>query len=160
VLLNPGAGSAESILHEVSEAAAALGLQLQVLRAGTGAEIEAAFATLARNGADALYVAPDAFFGSRRVQLATLAARHGIPTAHPQRDMVEAGGLMSYGADPVDTYRQTGNYVGRILRGEKPANLPVLQSAKIELVINLQTARALGVNVSPTLIAIADEVIE
>ena len=131
-----------------------------MLRAGTGAEIEAAFAGLAREGVDALFTASDAFFASRRVQLATLAARYGIPTAHPQRDMVEAGGLMSYGADPVETYRQVGNYVGRILHGEKPADLPVLQSTKFEFVINLQTARLLSIDVPPSLLAAADEVIE
>jgi len=161
VLINPRSVSiTESTLRDVAEAAPAIGLQIEVLRAGTGAEIEAAFAGLAREGVDALFTASDAFFASRRVQLATLAARSGIPTAHPQRDMVEAGGLMSYGADPVETYRQVGNYVGRILHGEKPADLPVLQSTKFEFVINLQTARLLGIDVPTSLLVAADEVIE
>jgi putative ABC transport system substrate-binding protein len=160
VLANPSAGNTEASLREVTEAARALGLQIEVLKASTGAEIEAAFAVLAREPADALYLLPDAFFASRRVQLATLAARHGIPTAHPERDMVEAGGLMSYGTDQLDMYRQVGSYVGRILRGAKPTDLPVLQSTKFEFVLNLQTARALGIEVPPNLIAIADEVIE
>jgi putative ABC transport system substrate-binding protein len=160
-LINPRSFvTAESTVREFTEAARTMRLQIEVLNAGTGAEIEAAFASLARAHVDALFVAPDAFFASRRVQLATLAARHGVPTAHPQRDMVEAGGLMSYGADPVETYRQVGNYVGRILRGEKPADLPVVQSTKFEFVINLQTARALGLEVPPAMLAIADGVIE
>jgi len=161
VLVNPGAvTTTESTLREVTEAAQAIGLMPLVLKARTGAEIEAAFATLARERADALFTAPDAFFVSRRVQLATLAARHGIATSHPQRDMVEAGGLMSYGADPVETYRQVGNYVGRILKGEKPADLPVIQATKFEFLINLQTARLLGIVVPPSLLAAVDEVIE
>jgi putative ABC transport system substrate-binding protein len=160
VLADPGINSMETVLREVTEAARALGLQIEVLKAGTGSEIETAFATLARERAEALYVLPGAFFGSRRVQLATLAARHGIPTALETRDMVEVGGLMSYGTDRLDSYRQVGSYVGRILKGAKPADLPVLQSTKFEFVLNLQTARALGIEVPPTLIAIADEVIE
>jgi putative ABC transport system substrate-binding protein len=160
VLVNPRTAGSEGTLREAIEAAGSLGLKLQVLNAGTGAEIEAAFAALERERADALYLAPDAFFASRRVQLATLAARNRIPTAVPERDMVEAGGLMSYGTDLMDMFRQVGNYVGRILKGDKPTDLPVMQSTKFELVINLQTARALGIEVPPTLIAIADEVIE
>ena len=161
VLVNPASvPTTESTLREVTEAAQTIGLMPLVLKARTGAEIEAAFATLARERADALFTAPDAFFVSRRVQLATLAARHGIATCHPQRDMVEAGGLMSYGADPVETYRQVGNYVGRILKGEKPADLPVQAPNKYELVINLKTAKALGLTVPPSLLARADEVIE
>ncbi len=160
VLVNPGTGSNAATLREVTEAAHAIGLQIQVLEARTGSEIEAAFAALSRERADALYVAPDAFFGSRRVQFATLAARHGIPASLFQRDMVEAGGLMSYGADPVETYRQVGDYTGRILKGAKPADLPVLQSTKFDLAINLQTARALGLTVPPTLLVAADVVNE
>jgi putative ABC transport system substrate-binding protein len=160
VLGNPAVRSMESSLREVTEAARAIGLQIEVLKAGTGGEIEAAFAALARERVDALYVLPDAFFDSRRVQLATLAARYGVPTALTQRDMVEAGGLMSYGTDLLDMYRQVGSYVGRILKGTKPDDLPVLQSTKFELVINLQTARLLGLDVPPTLLAIADEVIK
>jgi putative ABC transport system substrate-binding protein len=133
---------------------------LEVLKAATGSEIEAAFATLARERAEALYVLPGAFFESRRVQFATLAARHAIPTSLEGRDTVEAGGLMSYGTDILEVYRQTGSYVGQILKGAKPADLPVLQSTKFELAINLQTARAIGIEVPANLIAIADHVIE
>ena len=161
VLVNPANASiAEAMLREVPEAARAIGLQIQVLNASTSREIEAAFATLVRDRADALFVAPDAFFISRRVQFATLAARHGIPAAYPTREGVEAGGLMSYGTDNVDMWRQVGAYTGQILKGAKPADLPVLQSTKFEFVINLQTARALGLEVPPQLLASADEVIE
>jgi putative ABC transport system substrate-binding protein len=159
-LANPGTGSTETVLRELSGAARALGLQIEALKAGTGSEIEAAFATLARERAEALYVLPGAFFASRRVQLATLAARHAIPASLETRDMVEAGGLMSYGTDILDVYRQTGSYVGQILKGAKPADLPVLQSTKFEFAINLQTARAIGIEVPANLIAIADHVIE
>jgi putative tryptophan/tyrosine transport system substrate-binding protein len=161
VLVNPAnAPSAETTLRDLPEAARAIGLQTQVLNASTSREIEAAFATLVRERADALFVAPDAFFISRRVQFVTLAARHGIPTAHNAREEVEAGGLMSYGTDNLDMWRQVGVYTGQILKGAKPADLPVLQSTKFEFVINLQTARALGIDVPPTLLARADEVIE
>ena len=113
-----------------------------------------------RDRADALFVAPDGFFTSRRVQFATLAARYGIPTAHPVREEVEAGGLMSYGTDVLDMYRQVGVYTGQILKGAKPADLPVLQSTKFEFVINLQTARALDIEVPNSIQLLADEVIE
>jgi len=131
-----------------------------VLKARTSREIEAAFATLERERADALFVAPDAFLGSRRVQVATLAARHAIPAAYPDRMFVEVGGFMSYGTDLAEAYRQVGIYTGRILKGAKPADLPVIQSTKFAFAINLQTARALGLTVPPDLLSIADEVIE
>jgi putative ABC transport system substrate-binding protein len=161
VLVNPAnTTSAETTLREIPGAARALGLQTQVLNASTSREIEAAFATLLRDRADALFVAPDGFFSSRRVQFATLAARHGIPAAYALREFVEAGGLMSYGTDFLDTWRQVGVYTGKILKGAKPADLPVVQSTKFEFVINMQTARALGIEVPNSLQLLADEVIE
>jgi putative tryptophan/tyrosine transport system substrate-binding protein len=160
VLVNPANPATESAIREIPEAAPAMGLQIQVLKASTRSEIEAAFATLVRDRADALYVAGDVFFTSRRVQFATLAASHRIPASYPSREAVEAGGLMSYATDRVDMWRQVGTYTGQILKGAKPADLPVLQSTKFEFVINLQTARALGLEVPPTLIARADEAIE
>jgi len=161
VLVNPAnAAAAEATLREIPEAARALGLQIQVLNASTGAEIEAAFATLVRDRADALFVTADGFFIGRRVQFATLAIRHAIPMAHAARETVEAGGLMSYGTDNVDMLHRVALYTGQVLKGAKPADLPVLQSTKFEFVINLQTARALGLDVSPSLLARADEVIE
>jgi ABC-type uncharacterized transport system substrate-binding protein len=161
VLVYPAnAPTAEATLREIPQAARALGLEIQVLNANTSREIEATFATFVPSGAEALFVDADTFFTSRRVQFATLAARSGIPTSHPAREAVEAGGLMSYGADRVDMYRQVGAYTGRILKGAKPADLPVLQSTKFEFVINLQTARALGLDVPATLLARADGVIE
>jgi putative ABC transport system substrate-binding protein len=161
VLVNPaGDATAETTLRDAQEAASAIGLQIQGFNASTIGEIDAAFATLARERLDALFVAPDGFFASRRGQFATLAAVYKIPASYLIRDFVAAGGLISYGTDIADMYRQVGVYAGRILKGEKPADLPVLQSTKFELVINLQTARALGINVPPGLLAIADEVIE
>jgi putative ABC transport system substrate-binding protein len=149
-----------SNLREVQEAARVIGLQIHVLNASTSREIDAAFASLAHERADALFVAPNAFFLSRRVQIVTLAARERIAASYSLRDFVVAGGLMSYGTDIADRFRQTGVYAGKILNGAKPADLPVLQPTKFEFVINLQTARLLGVEVPPTLLAIADEVIE
>src|SRR5262245_50646330 len=161
VLVNPANSStAEATLRDIPEAARALGLQIQVLHASTRSEIEAAFATLVRDRADALFVAPDPFFTSRRVQFATLAARHAIPAAYSNRSYPEVGGLMSYGTDSLDYYRQAGVYTGQILRGAKPADMPVLQSTKWEFVINMQTARALGLEVPNSLQLLADEVIE
>jgi putative ABC transport system substrate-binding protein len=161
VLVNPANIPATgSALRDIPDAARALGLQIQVLKASTRSEIEAAFATLVRDRADALHVAGDVFFTSRRVQLATLAAHHRVPATYPAREAVEVGGLMSYSAGRADMYRQVGTYTGEILKGAKPADLPVLQSTKFEFVINLQTARALGFEVPPTLLARADEVIE
>jgi putative ABC transport system substrate-binding protein len=161
VLVNPGnALIAESTLRDVQQAAPTLGLQIQILKASTIGEIDAAFATLAREHPDALFVAPDVFFASRRMQFATLAARDRIPAAYTNPDYIAAGGLMSYGTDVADTYHQVAVYTGSILKGAKPADLPVLQSTKFVFAINLQTARALGIEVPPGLLAIADEVIE
>ena len=161
LLVNPAnTVSAEATLREIPEAARRLGLQIQVIKATTSREIDAAFATLVRDRAEALFVAPDGFFISRRVQLATLAARHAIPATYHSREAVEVGGLMSYGTDIVDMYRQAGVYTGQILKGAKPADLPVLQSSKFELVINLQTAIALGLEVPNSVQLLADEVIE
>jgi putative ABC transport system substrate-binding protein len=161
VMVNPAnASTAEATLREISEAARALGLHIQVLNASTNREIEAAFASIGHDRADALFVAADAFFASRRVQFATLAMRYAIPMAHANRETVEAGGLMSYGTDSVDMFHQVGVYTGQVLKGAKPADLPVVQSTKFEFVINLQTARALGLDVPPSLLARADEVIE
>jgi putative ABC transport system substrate-binding protein len=161
VLVNPAnATTAESTLRYIPEAARAIGLQILVLNASTSREIDTAFATLVRERADALFVAPDSFFISRRVQFANLTARDRIPAAYSDRDSVEAGGLMSYGTDFTDMFRQVGVYSGRILKGEKPADLPVLQWNKFELVINLQTARALGIEVPNSMQLLADEMIE
>jgi putative ABC transport system substrate-binding protein len=160
VLVNPAnAPSVEATLRDVPEAARAIGLQIQVLNASTSREIEATFATLVRERADALYISPDTFFGTRRVQFATLAMRHVIPTAYVIREFPEVGGLMSYGTDFADRFRQAGVYTGQILKGAKPADLPVTQSTKFEFVINVQTARALGLVVPDKLLALADEVI-
>jgi putative ABC transport system substrate-binding protein len=161
VLVNPSnPTSTETTVREVETAARAMGLQIQVLNVSTSGEIDAAFATFVRERPDALLVGGDAFFISRRVQLIQLEARHAIPAIYFQRQHAEAGGLMSYSASLVDAFRQVGVYAGRILKGAKPADLPVVQSTKFELVINAQTARMLGLTVPPTLLAIADEVIE
>ena len=161
VLINPAnVPAAESALRDLPDAARTMGLQIQILNASSRSEIEAAFATLVRDRADALYVAPDVFFTSRRVQLATLAASYRIPATYPSRQAVEAGGLMAYDSDRVGMYRQVGAYTSQILKGANPADLPVVQSTKFELVINLNTARALGLEIPPSLLARADEVIE
>ena len=161
VLVNPRNPSVvETTVREVQKAAPTMGLQVQILNASTVSEIDAVFATLARERLDILLVAGDAFFISRRVQLATLTARDKIPSAYPVREPVEAGGLMSYGTDLADAFRQIGAYTGSILKGAKPADLPVLQSTKFEFIINMQTARALGIEVPPAVFSIADEVIE
>jgi len=161
VLLNPAnPTNASSTRTDVESAAATLGLQVQIYNASTSQEIDAAFAVLVRGRADALFVGPDGFFDSRRVQLTALAARHVLPASHPAREMVEAGGLMSYGTSITDMHRQLGVYAGRILKGAKPADLPVVQSTKFDLVINVQTAKLLGITIPPTLLARADEVIE
>jgi putative ABC transport system substrate-binding protein len=161
VLVNPAnAPTAEATLRDAGEAARAIGLEILILNASTIAEIEAAFAVLTRDRAEALFVGGDAFFTSRRAQFVTLTARDRIPAVYADRDTVAAGGLMSYGTDSNDTLRQVGVYVGRILKGEKPADMPVLQSTKFDFVINRQTARALGIEVPPGLLSIADELIE
>jgi putative ABC transport system substrate-binding protein len=160
-LVNPAnAVQTEATLRDVREAARAIGLQIQVLNADTPGEIDAAFATLARERPDALFVASSPFFTTRRIQLVQLAARHAIPAAYPGRQLPEVGGLMSYGGDLADTWRQLAVYAGRILKGAKPADLPVLQATKFNLVINHQTARMLGLTVPASLLARADEVIE
>jgi putative ABC transport system substrate-binding protein len=161
VLLNPAnATNAETTLQDALEAARSIGLQIHVLNASTIHEIDAAFAALADERPDALFVAGDAFFESRRVQFVTLAARDRIPATYSRRSIVEAGGLMSYGTDGSGMYRQVGVYAGNILKGAKPADLPVLQSTKLEFIINLQTARTLGVEVPSGVLATADGVIE
>jgi putative ABC transport system substrate-binding protein len=162
VLINPAnEQGAESILKNVSEAARIFGLETQVVKASTNREIEAAFVILARERADALFLAADSFLASRRAQLATAAARYVLPTAQPSnRDFVEAGGLMSYGADIAEVWHQVGAYTGQILKGAKPADLPVMQPTRFSLAINLQTARLLGLEAPPALLAIADEVVE
>jgi len=151
---------AETILREVQEAARANALPIHILNASTSSEIDAAFAALASERADALFVGSSNYFFSRRVQLAVLAARYRVPVILPQRDFVEAGGLMSYGTNLTDSIRQVGIYAGKVLKGAKPADLPVAQSTKFEFVINLQTARSLGIDVPAALLTRADTVIE
>jgi putative ABC transport system substrate-binding protein len=161
VLVNPAnATTAESNLREIQEAALTLGMQIQVLNASTTDEIDAAFATLTRERPDALLVTGDAFFVARRGQFATLAASERIPAAYSIRDHVAAGGLMSYGTDLADMFRQVGVYTGTILKGAKPTDLPVLQTTKFEFVINRTTAKALGLTIPAGVLSIADEVVE
>jgi len=160
-VVNPAfATLTEITLRDVDAAAPAMGLQIQVLNADTSREIDAAFEIIDRERPDALFVGPGPFFNSRRVQMAQLAARYALPATYTTRLEAEAGGLMSYGPSVTDAYRQVGIYTGRILKGAKPEDLPVVQSSKFELVINAQTARMLRLTVPPTLLAIADEVIE
>jgi putative ABC transport system substrate-binding protein len=161
VLVNPDDASiVESTLRDVEPAARAIGLQIQVLNARTIREIDEAFGTLARERPDALLVSIDPFFNSRRIQLVHLATRHALPASYPARDFAQAGGLMSYGANIVDVWRQVGSYAARILQGAKPADLPVVQSSKLELVINAQAARVIGLTVPDKLLVAANEVIE
>jgi putative ABC transport system substrate-binding protein len=160
VLVNPTNANTETTLRDVQSAARTMGLQIQVLNASTSREIDAAFATFGRDQLDALFVGVDGFLNSRRLQLANMAARHAVPMTSGSRDIAEVGGLMSYGSNIADVFRQIGVYTGRILKGAKPADLPVEQSTKFELVINAQTARMLGLTVPPTLLSVADEVIE
>jgi putative ABC transport system substrate-binding protein len=160
VLVNPNFPGATFQLRDVQEAARTLGHTMHVLNASTGSEINTAFATIAQQRTDALLVAGDPFFLSRVSQFVTLAARHAVPTIYAQREYVAGGGLISYGTSVTDAYRQVGVYVGRILGGAKPTDLPVVRATKFELVINLQTAKLLSLEVPPTLLARADEVIE
>jgi putative ABC transport system substrate-binding protein len=161
VLVSPAnTANTETTLRDVEPAARAVGLQVQVLNADTSHEIDAAFATIVRERPDALFSASSPYFTSRRIQLVQLAARHAIPATYPGRQFVEVGGLMSYGASIASAWRQLGVYAGRILKGAKPADLPVVQASKFELVINAQTARMLGLTSPQTLLAHVDEVIE
>jgi ABC-type uncharacterized transport system substrate-binding protein len=161
VLVNPAdAANTASILRDVEAAARAIGLQVQVLNASTSREINAAFDNVGRDRPDALFVGANTFLNARRIQVVQLAAFHRLPAVYPTRDFVEVGGLMSYGTNVMDAFRQLGIYAGRILKGAKPADLPVVQSSKFDLVINAETARMLGLEVPPTLLARADEVIE
>ena len=160
VLVNPANIAIETTLRDVQSAARVMGLQIQVLKASTSREIDAAFATFVRERPDAVFVGLDVFFISRRAQLVNLASRHALPATYPLREFAEVGGLMSYGTNIADTFRHIGVYAGRILKGAKPADLPVVQSTKFELVINAWSARMLGLTVPTTLLASADEVIE
>jgi putative ABC transport system substrate-binding protein len=160
VLVNPANAQTETTLRDVEAAARAIGLQIRIVDTSTSREIDDAFATLVRDRVDALFIPPDPLFIARRIQMVQLAARHAFPATYPVRDFAVAGGLMSYGTNTADAWRQTGIYVGRVLKGAKPADLPVVQPTKFELVINAQTARMLGLTVPPQLLASADEVIE
>ena len=160
VLLNPSNAQAQTQEREAQAAARVIGRQVLVLKAATEREIESAFATLAREKAGALLVGGDTFFTSQAIFFVVLTARHAIPAIYPVRSVVDAGGLMSYGSSLLDAYRQTGVYAGRVLKGEKPADLPIVQPTKFELVINLKPARVVGIAIPPTLLARADEVIE
>jgi len=160
VLVNPQNPTTESLKKDVEAAATAIGPQIEFFTASTEAEIDTAFASLVQRRTDALVVHPDNLFINRRVQLITLAARHAVPVIYPLRPDAEAGGLMSYGTKLADAHRQAGVYTGRILKGAKPADLPVVQPTKFEFIINLQTAKTIGLTVPPTLLALADEVIE
>ena len=156
----PAGPIVEATLRDVEGAARSMALQVQAVTADTSGEINAAFVKLMRDRPGALFVGPGAFFTARRVQIAQLAARHAIPATYSVRQYTEVGGLMSYGANNADAWRQVGAYTGHILKGAKPADLPVVQSSKFELVINAETARMLGLTVPPALLARADEVIE
>ena len=160
VLVNPIGPNTESTLRDVEPAARAMGQQIQVINASTSREIDAAFATFERERPDMIFVGADAFLDSRRVQLVQLANHHRVPATYSGREYAEVGGLMSYGSDITDAYRQVGVYTGRILKGAKPTDLPVVQASKFDFVINAQTARMLGITVPPSLLAIADHVID
>ena len=160
LLVNPDNANAEAVTREATAAASAIGVEIEVVRANDNTAIDAAFATLLRSKADALVVGADPFFFSRRSQLAALAIRHAIPAVYTVRDFPEAGGLMSYGTSLTEAFRHIGDYTGRIVKGAKPADLPVVQSTKFDFIVNLTTAKALGLDVPPSLLATADEVIE
>jgi putative tryptophan/tyrosine transport system substrate-binding protein len=160
VLLDPADANAETLVRDVDTAARTLGLQIQFLKVSTSQDIDATFATFARERPDAVFISGGPLFVSRRVQLVLLAARHSVPASYGSREYAEIGGLMSYGTSLTDAYRQVGVYAGRILKGAKPADLPVMQATKFELVINHAAARVLGLTVPPSLLARADEVIE
>ena len=160
ILVNPSNRNSEPLTRDVQATGSAIGRQIEIFTASTIREIDAAFANLLRNRVDALLVSPDPFLDSRRVHLVTLAAHHRLPTIYPFREHVEIGGLMSYGSSAADRDRQVGIYTGRILKGEKPVDLPVMQAAKFEFIINLTTANALGLEVPAALLARADDVIE
>jgi putative ABC transport system substrate-binding protein len=160
LLVNPQGLGTDTAIKDVRLAAAAIGAQVEILQATDSREIDTAFANLIRMHTDGLLMPPNPLFSSRRSQLVTLATRQAVPVIYPARDYPEIGGLMSYGASGVDQARQVGIYVGRVLKGEKPADLPILRATKFELVVNLQTARTLGLEVPPTLLATADEIIE
>jgi putative tryptophan/tyrosine transport system substrate-binding protein len=161
VLVNPNNPLfTESFVTEVQTAASAIGREIEVVTASTNSDIDAAFPTLVKKRADALLISPDPLFTTRRVQLIVLAVRHALPALYHRREFTEAGGLMSYGADLSEQHRQAGVYVGRILKGEKPAEMPVQLPTRFEFVINLQTARTIALDIPPTLLARADEVIE
>src|SRR5262245_31641916 len=160
ILLNPSNTQAQTQESEAQRAARVIGRQVLVLKAGSEHEIERAFATLVREQAGALLVGGDTFFNSQPILFVVLTARHAIPTIYPFRSYVDAGGVMSYGTSLLDAYRQTGVYTGRVLEGEKPGDVPIVQPTKFELVINLKTARAVGIAIPPTLLGRADEVIE
>jgi putative ABC transport system substrate-binding protein len=160
VLVDPNLAATQSFVSDVQAAALSIGKQIEVLEASTGRDIDTAFASLAQKPIDALLVAPGPLSNNRRVQLTTLAAYHRVPAIYSWREATEVGGLMSYGTNLSDAYRQAGVYTGRILKGEKPADLPIMQSAKFEFVINLNTAKAFGLTFPPGLLATADEVIE
>ena len=160
VLLNPNNPQSKSAVTDVQATASAIGQQLEIVTATTNRDIRPAFDAAVRKGTDALLIIADPLFANRPVQLATLAARHAMPTIFPLREFAEAGGLMSYGSNFTDLFRLAGTYTGRVLKGEKPADLPIQQATKFEFVINLQTADALGLEIPPTLLALADEAIE
>jgi putative tryptophan/tyrosine transport system substrate-binding protein len=160
MLINPVTLGTQFVTADVQAAAAAIGREIEIVHAANNSEIDNAFATIVRTHADGLLVTPNPLFGNRRIQMVTLAARHGLPAIYSNRQFPEVGGLMSYGPDSADQARLVGVYAGRILKGEKPADLPVMQAAKFELIINLQTAKTLGITVPTTLLTGADEVIE